>query len=293
MRLCCGLSIAENRTHLKLWRLHRLLTLAVIFVLLASASLPVHAHKPLADIELGWDGDVQFGALATFGETDSSAVSASTVISYKGIDWEYEVDARYYYRASEVLTLRLDSEGEVVRDAENKEITDLSRNTTSNRRFLSAETRFFFTPHYYAFLAANVDKDSPADLDIETRQVAGGGYKLYRSKKDYISAEVGAGSRRRVEFTEDSEQEAIGYFGLRVKRKLAGTLSFYFDLDSDFGSDDRYTEIETSLSWKLRDPVSIKLKYEARFDSTFFDPVNTYDEGLQAAFTVNLAIDVF
>lgn len=292
MRLCCGLSITENRSHLIRRRLHRYLALTSVLLLTFNAASSAHAHKA-TDLELGWDGDVQFGALATFGETDTSAVSANTVFSYKGISWEHEIDARYYYSASEVLTPRLDSDGEVMRDAQNKEITDMSRSTTSNRRYLSAETRFFFAPHYYTFVAANVDKDTPADLDIEKRQVAGGGYKLYRSKKDYISAEIGAGNRRRVEFSEGSDQEAIGYFGLRVKRKLAGTLSFYFDLDSDFGSDDRYTEIETSLSWKLRDPVSIKLKYEARFNSTFFDPINTYDTGLQAAFTVNLAVDVF
>lgn len=293
MRSCCGLSTVENQSHLKSGRLHRVWMLASVFTVLVCASMPAKAHKVPADIDLGWAGDVQFGALATFGETDTSALSANTGFSYKGLSWEHEIAAKVYYSSSEILTRRLDSEGEVLRDAEDNEITELTRSTTSNRRFLSAESRFFFSHHYYAFIAANVDRDTPADLDIETRQVAGAGYKLYRSKKDFISAELGIGSRMREEFSSSREQEAIGYFGLRLKRKLGESLAMYFDLDSDFGSDGKYTELETSLSWKLRDPVSIKLKYEASFDSTFFDPVNTYNDGLRSAFTVNLAVDVF
>ena len=39
------------------------------------------------------------------------------------------------------------------------------------------------------------------------------------------------------------------------------------ELDSDFGSENRYTELSFGLSWKLSEPIALKLGYEARMNS--------------------------
>ncbi len=245
------------------------------------------------NLKQGWDGDVQLGALANFGQFDSSAISARTTVSYRGKRWEHELDAKLYKSSSEVLVSRRDGDGEIMRDANDKEIQDLVKNTTNNRRYVSSQSRWFFSPRYYVFLIADLDVNTPVNLHSSTRQISGIGYKLYHSKTHLLSAEVGVGRKKREEVEGDIEQGAIGYFGLSIRRKLGENLVLGFDVDSDFGSENRFSEAETSLSWRLRDPVSLKVKYEATFTSAVTDPLNTFDDGFEAALSVNIAVEVF
>lgn len=262
-----------------------------LLVFLFSAS--VHAYDMPKNLGQGWDGDVQFGALATFGPTDSSAITARSTLTYSSKRWEHELDIRLHRSANEALVSRRDSDGQVMRDANDKEIQDLVSSTTNDRRFVSGQSRWFFTSKHYVFLIADLDVNTPANLDYSTRQISGLGYKLYRSKKDLISAQVGLGRKMRVEVDGDSELGPIAYIGFRFKREISEKLVLALDLDSDFGGDNRFSEAEASLSWKLRDPVSLKLKYGARFNSTVIDPLNTFDDGLEAALSVNIAVEVF
>lgn len=265
----------------------------VVALLVIVFSTSLHAYDMPKNLGLGWDGNMELGALATFGETDSSAVSARATFTYRSKRWEHEMDARFHRSAHESLVSRRDSDGEVILDANNNEIQDLVSDTTNDRRFISGQSRWFFTSKHYVFVIADLDVNKPASLDHSTRQISGVGYKLYRSKNDLVSAQVGIGRKKRVDVGGDSEEGAIAYLGFRLKRELSETLILTLDLDSDFGSENRYSEAEASLSWKLRDPVSLKLKYGARFNSTVIDPLNTFDDGLEAALSVHIAVDVF
>lgn len=261
--------------------------------MLSLISASISAYETPRNLKQGLDAAIQLGALATFGPTDSSAVSARTTFTFRGERWEQEFDAKYYRSASEVIVIRQNEAGEKVLDAQGREIKDLVKNTTNHRRFVSAQIRRFISSKYYVFVIADLDINEPANIDQSTRQIAGVGYKLWRNKNDLLSAAVGFGRKKRVEVSGDTEQGAIGYLGFRFKRALSNKTSLKLDVDSDFGSDNRYSEAEASLSWKLREPLSIKLKYEARFNSTLIDPLNTYDNGLEAALSINLAVDIF
>jgi len=289
MSLVCGNSAGMKCVHSS--RCGKRLLALTILCLLAIPS--VQAYDMPKNLREGWDGDIQLGALATFGATDSSAITARSTFSYRSKRWEHEFDAKMYRSTSEALVARRDANGEVTRDANDKEITDLISSTTNNRRYISGQTRWFFTEKHYVFAIADIDNNVPANLDSSTRQIAGVGYKLYQGKSDLVSAGVGAGRKKRVEVSGDSEEGAIGYLGFAYKRKISEKLTLAFDMESDFGSENRYSEAETSLTFKLRDPVSMKLKYEARFNSTVMDPLNTFDDGLEAALSVNLSVEVF
>ena len=252
-----------------------------------------HAYDMPKNLGQGWDGDVQLGALASFGQTDSSAISVRSTVTYSRTQWEHELDVRWHRSASETLVPRRDSEGQRITDANGREIQDRVKNTTNDRRFLSAQSRWFFRPKYYMFAIADLDLNRPANLDYATRQIGGLGYKMYRSKKDLISAQVGLGRKMLVEVEGDDELNLIAYLGFRFKRELSEKLFLSLEFDSDFGSDNQFSEAEASLSWKLRDPVSLKLKYGARFKSTVLDPLNTFDDGLEAALSVTISVEVF
>ena len=252
-----------------------------------------HAYDMPKNLGQGWDGDVQLGALASFGQTDSSAISVRSTVTYSRTQWEHELDVRWHRSASETLVPRRDSEGQRITDANGREIQDRVKNTTNDRRFLSAQSRWFFRPKYYMFAIADLDLNRPANLDYATRQIGGLGYKMYRSKKDLISAQVGLGRKMLVEVEGDDELNLIAYLGFRFKRELSENLFLSLEFDSDFGSDNQFSEAEASLSWKLRDPVSLKFKYGARFNSTVLDPLNTFDDGVEAALSVTISVEVF
>ena len=266
----------------------------VVALLIILFSSSPHADYTMPkNLGQGWDGNVQLGALANFGPTDSSAVTAQTTFTYSSKRWEHELNAKFHRSASEALITRRDSEGTILRDASDNEIKDRISSTTNDRRFVSGQARWFFNSKNYVFFIADLDRNAPANLDYSTRQISGVGYKLYQSKSNYISAEFGLGRKERVEVGGGSEQGGIAYLGFRFKRKLSEKLILTLDLDSDFSEDNRFSEAEVSLSWKLRDPVSLKLKYGARLNSSVIDPLNTFDDGLEAALSAHISVDVF
>jgi len=252
-----------------------------------------YGYEMPKNLEHGLDGNIQAGVLATFGQTDSSAISVRTTLTYRSNRWENELDAKLYRNSSEVLVSRRNADGEILVDENGDDISDLVKSTTNDRRYISAQARWFVSSQHYVFGIADIDMDMPAGLQESSRQIGGVGYKLYRSKSDLISAAVGIGRKRLVETSDASEKGTIGYIGFRFVRKIGEKLILKFDLDSDFGSENRFSEAEASIRWKLRDPVSMKLKYNTRFNSTVLDPLNTFNDELEAALSVNLVVDVF
>lgn len=245
------------------------------------------------DLELGWDGQVQLGAQASFGATDSSAVSVRTDFTYRGERVEHELTARLHHSANKALVSRRDAEGKEVLNSTGVPVTDEVRTTTSDRRFISVQPRYFLSSRYYVFALADADINEPADIQLASRQVAGLGYKLWKSRSYFVSAAFGVGRKSLEQVSGESEEGAIGYFGLRVKRKISEVVSVALTLDSDFGGENRFSEAEISLSWRVRGPVALKFKYEASDNTKIVNPWNTFDEGVESAFSVNLEVEIF
>lgn len=271
------------------------LTCLVSFLCLWSVggSSAVLAYEIPRNLEQGWDAQVQFGALATFGVKDTSAISARTDISYRGDHFEHELVAKLYRSSSVTHVIRLDASGKEVVDSKGIPLTERIKSTTSDRRFLSVQPRWFFSSRYYLFALADIDINEPDGVRSSTLRVGGIGYKLWKSRGHYASAAVGVGRRRFEPVTGDVEEEAVGYVGLRFKRYLSETVSLSLSLDSDFGGEESFSEAEASLSWRVRGPVAIKFKYGASVDSRVVNPWNTFDDGVEAAMSVNLEVEIF
>lgn len=250
------------------------------------------AYEMPGNLKEGWDGKVQLGALATFGATDASAISARTDFTFKGRHFEQELNAKLYRSASESLVVRRNDAGEVINDEAGVPIKDVVNSVTNDRRFVSLQPIFFFTTKHYLFALVDVEFNEPADIESSSRQVGGAGYKLWRNRDDFVSTAVGIGRKKLVQVSGESTEGAIGYVRFRFKRGLSDNVVLTFDLDSDFGGDNRFSELEASLSWKVRGPVAVMFKYEARVNSNIVNPWNTFDEGVEAALSVNLELEV-
>lgn len=244
------------------------------------------------DLQQGWDAQVQFGALATFGAADTRALSARSHLSWRGERMEHEFVAKLYRSSSTTDIVRVDASGKQLLDARGQPLVDRIEQETSDRRFVSFNPRWFLTTHHYLFLLADLDMNEPAGVQHSSLRVGGVGYKLYRTGDDYISASIGIGKRRNDLVGSEAQYTSIGYFGLRIKRSLNETVSMALKLDSDLGADERVSEAEASLSWRVRGPVSITFKYGARVNGSVVNPWNTFDDGVEAAMSVNLEVEV-
>ena len=245
------------------------------------------------DLQQGWNGQVQLGAQASFGATDFSAVSVRTDFTYRGERAEHELTARFHHSTNKAQVSRRDVEGKEIVNSKGEPVTDEVKTTTNDRRFISVQPRWFISSRYYVFALADMNINEPADIKLASRQVAGLGYKLWKSRSHYVSAAFGVGRKKLNQVTGESKEGAIGYFGLRVKRQLNETLSAALSLDSDFGGETRLSEAEVSLSWRVRGPVALKFKYEASDNTKIVNPWNTFDEGVESAFSLNLEVEVF
>lgn len=266
--------------------------LAVLSSLFVQGAMAQYYEMP-KDLEQGWDGQVQLGAQATFGATDSSAVSVRTDFTYRGERAEHELTARLHHSANKAEVSRRDAEGKEVLNGKGIPITDKVTTTTNDRRFISVQPRWFISSRYYVFALVDMDVNEPADIKMSSRQVSGLGYKLWKTRSHYVSAAIGIGRKKLEQVTGESEEGAIGYFGLRLKRELSETITGGVSLDSDFGGENRFSEAEISLSWRIRGPVALKFKYEASDNSKIVNPWNTFDDGVESAFSINLEVEVF
>lgn len=251
------------------------------------------AYDPPKNLTPGWDGSLQVGGLATFGEFDTSALLARTDFTYRGSSWEHEFNTKFYRSKTQIRVPRRDADGVEVTDANGNAISDLLRATNNNRRYASAQPRWFFSSRYYVFAIVDFESNKPLNIAQSSRQITGVGYKLWKSRKDYISAALGIGRKKLERVTGANEEGAIGYFGFRFNRAVSEGVSLVLDLDSEFGGENRFSEMGIGIAWKLRDPLSIKLKYEARFNSQIPNLSNTFDDDLEAALSANIELEVF
>ena len=266
--------------------------LTFLLVLMGASSV-AGAYDTPGNLEMGWDGNVQLGALATFGVSDTTAISARSDFAFRDEKFEHELTSKWYRSTNKIAVARRNAEGEEIIDANGIVVRDQLRTTTNDRRYVGLQTRWFARPRHYLFVQADFEFNKPVDIEVSSRQVVGLGYKLWNTRKDFISAAVGVGRKRLEQVSGATEAGAIGYLGLRLRREVSFKVMLGLDLDSDFGGENRFSEAELSLAWKFRKPVALKFKYEARFNSNIINPLNTFDEGVEAALSVNVEVDVF
>jgi len=269
------------------------LQLLVLSLFMVTAAPAASDYKTPKNLRMGWDGKVQLGALATFGTADTTAISARTDFTYRNDRSEHELTTKLYRSANKIYVVRKDVNGDDITNESGAFVKDQVRTTTNDRRYIGVQTRWFATSRYYVFLLADLELNKPADIESSSRQVIGFGYKLWRTRKDYVSAALGVGRKKLEQVSGETEEGGIGYIGLRLRRRVSFNVILGIDLDTDFGAENRFSEAEFAVAWKFRDPVSLKFKYEARFNSNIINPLDTFDEDVEAAMSVNIEVAVF
>lgn len=270
-------------------------SLRVFLLLLCAGSVflgDANAFPTPKTMPEGWDAKITFGAQATFGASRNDSLHASADASYRSARWENRFQAKLHRSNVSVSTTQIDENGDAELNDSGEPLLFVQRKRTNNRRKLSVEPRLFIKERIYAFGLLDIEENKPANILVSSRQVGGFGYRWWESKKNFLSMGVGVGHKLLEKVGEEREKDAIGYIGLRLVRKLNEQTALDFSIDTDFGSDNRMTEISLGLSWKVSDPVSLKLGVDSRMNSDNNSPDGPFDESIDAEVTVSLVYNV-
>ena len=240
----------------------------------------------------GWHAKITFGAQATAGASRNDSLHGSVDASYRSARWENRLQAKLHRSNVSFSETRIDDNGDVELNDAGEPVLFIARRRSNNRRKLSVEPRFFIKERVYTFGLLDVERNIPANIYISSRQVAGLGYRWWESKANFLSMGFGVGRKQSEKIGEEQQADAIGYIGLRIVRKLTERTSVDFGIDTDFGSDNRLTEVALGFSWKVNDPISLKLGFESRMNSETNDPDSPFDESVDAEFTASIVYDV-
>ena len=242
----------------------------------------------------GWDAKVQFGAEATTGASRTSSLSFESGLSWHVGRLETAARARVLRSEASVEVVR-EENGEPVLRADGEPVTDVVDDRTNDRLAFGVEPRWYLAgERRYLFGLLDYDTNPPAGVDRSTRQVAGVGYRLWNDKDNFLAAGIGVGHKRFEATDGETSDGGIGYFGVKIVLKLSEKAKLDAGLDTDFGGDSESTEFGVALGYRIADPVSLKLGYDARVrGGVADDDSSAFDESLDGRASLKLEVDLF
>jgi len=263
---------------------------AVALILLSLLPMASLAYSPYRNLPEGWRGEWDIGGQFTRGSSTQTRFSAAAKVSYARNSWQNLVRVRLLRNQSKVRTTRRDENGDLIVDQNGTPRTEFVKQMTSNRRFVGIEPRIFLNDYYFLFTVLDHEVDIPGGIKYASRQVFGSGIRIWRNKKNYITASVGYGTKRSRRTNSESSRKDIGYMGFKLVRGITHSIGFLAELDSDFGSSKRFTDLRLGLAWTLREPLTLKLKYESRFDDDITAIENISAENVRSVVTFNFGL---
>jgi len=168
----------------------------------------------------------------------------------------------------------------------------------SDRRFISFEPHLYVGRRSYLFTISDFETNLPIGIAHSSRLIGGFGYRFRKSSRDYLTAGIGFG-RKHQRLSLDNRDDRvldisrIGYIGLSFVTDLSKRVRFNIEVDSDFGAVKRVSELEFGLTWKLRDPLALKFKYETRMNGSLSGLMHPLDPDVESQALISLEIDVF
>jgi len=255
-------------------------------------ALPVMAYTPPKSLPEGWDGVVTLGAQATMGDTRTSTLSGSAVFTYRSERWENQFSSKLRRSFSTIVVEREDDEGNPVLGADGEPLRQAVKGRTTDRRFVGVQPRWYWSGKSYLFSILDYETNKPADIDRSSRQIVGIGHKFWKSKDDFLAGEIGIGNKRLKQVSGPESSGGIGYVGMKFVRKYTDRTRVSAELDSDFGGENRFTEVGLGFAYKVSAHLALKFTYSSRMNTDIINPGNPLDSDVDSEATVSLEIDI-
>lgn len=138
--------------------------------------------------------------------------------------------------------------------------------TTADRKFLTAQSNFKFTPRDYVYGNVTYEDDKFSGFEYQVKLSVGYGRKILDLEKHKLDGEIGPGYRNfKVDNAPDSEDEALIRLAGKYLYKFTDKSDFSQDLIADFGElQDEWRSV-TGLRANINDSLSLRLTYTVRY----------------------------
>lgn len=212
-------------------------------LLLAATSLtalPAIAQDPGTG---PWSGDLEFGYVATSGNTETKTVKSRADVKREVEKWRY--------------TIHFDSLN-----------TSEDDDRSAERYFLSNKIDYKYSDRSYLFGYASYSDDRFSGFDYQAVVAAGWGYRIIENSTMTWDAEIGPGYRiNKVEdsATEDDDREAILRAYTKYEWELSSSATFSQELQVEKGGDNTISKSVTALKTTIIGALAMKLSYTVKY----------------------------
>ncbi len=219
----------------------------LLIILLLPINLFAEETTDEADVST-WKGDVQFGYVATSGNTENSNLNSKLNIERVDAKWTHLFSAAAF-------SMSEDNE------------------TTAERFKLEYKASKKFTETGYFFFDSTYEEDKFSGFEYQATMTGGYGQRLYDANKMTFDAEIGAGMRQsEIEpdpVTGNVSEESEGLIQIAAKYlwQIEEKRSVTSDLTIDAGKESTITNLELGFVTMIAGDFSLKAAYTAKYTS--------------------------
>ncbi len=226
------------------------LTLATLLMALFNQNL---LAEEVEKDEGKWKSNVEFGYVATSGNTETTSLNGGFSVSFEEQHWRHAVDIKTVFGSAE--------------DSVTSEVE-----TSAEKYSIEGKTDYKYSKESYAFVLANYENDRFSDNDYQTSVSAGRGYGFSMSETSSLKLEVGVGYREtKKEDILAIAGESIGETIFRIAGNyswdITKTSKFEQKISSDIGDENTVTKSYTGLSANVAENLALKLSITATHQS--------------------------
>jgi putative salt-induced outer membrane protein len=239
--------------------MHALKTTAAL-LLLAALTAQLALADPPPPPKQGLSGQVDFGWVATHGNTQNSTTKFKGEVDYDTAPWHFSLL------------------GTAVGASQ-------SGQTTAEAYQLDGKTKYDLNPKVYLFGLVDYNKDRFSGYDHQLFETAGFGWHVYKSAAQEFNLEAGVGATQSKtrEITgpplvpSESRNELVGRAGIEYIWTISPTATFSEKASSLIGSSNTYVESTTEVRVKVVSNLALVLGYLVRYNTQVPDDTHKTD----------------
>ena len=219
-----------------------------VFKVTTLASLVLLSNQALAqdtDAKGEWEGNIQFGYVASSGNTENSNINGKLNLKLDDEFWTHDFNAAYY-QSSE------------------------SETTTAERYKLTYQADYKLNvENSYWFVNSSYEDDRFSGFEYRATVSTGYGLRLYDANDMTFDAELGAGARYSEEVdtvnnTTTTENEGVVRAAGKYLWNIADDRSLSSSISVEEGEEVRISNFDINFTTLIVGGVSMKAGYEAR-----------------------------
>jgi len=218
---------------------------------IAAQNIPLDRIKAVNPPPEHWSGNIVVGGLISRGNTNADSLNASAHLVRRGEKDRLTFDAGYIYARQHVI--------------------GQGTHETQNNWFVEGKYDYFFTPRFYGYGDARVERDLIADISLRLTPGAGVGYQWVDKPNLGFNTEVGASWLYRDYVHDGSNDSVAARAAYHLTAKLNDQVSVFHNFEYFPGLDriDNYffdtdAGIRASITKQMFTEFKIEYRYDAR-----------------------------